>query len=116
MRVPNAPRRGPGVFVDVDHYAYDEWRVKRGPRADAIVELTVEYQVEDIVDLTERVERGAGGGCDEVLYTAKPGPQVATFSNRTDAARREVRSSGTCAQSPNLLATDSPRSLGIGVA
>jgi hypothetical protein len=29
MHVPNAPRRGVDVFVDVDRYPHDQWRAKR---------------------------------------------------------------------------------------
>jgi hypothetical protein len=71
VHVPTLPRRGTDVFVDVDRYPHDTWRAKRGPSSDAVVELTVKYQVKDIVDLTQRVERWAGGQPVEVLYTAK---------------------------------------------
>jgi hypothetical protein len=70
MHVPSAPRRGTDVFVDVDRYPYKEWRAKRGPSGDAVVELTVKYEVKDIVDLTQRVERWVGGRRVEVLYQA----------------------------------------------
>jgi hypothetical protein len=61
MHVPNAPRRGTDVFVNVDRYAHDQWQAKRGRGADAVVELTVKYQIKDIGDLTRRVERWVGG-------------------------------------------------------
>jgi hypothetical protein len=57
VHVPTVPWRGTDVFVDVDRYPHDTWRAKWGATADAVVELTVKYQVTDIVDLTQRVER-----------------------------------------------------------
>ena len=58
VHVPTAPRRGTDVFVDVDRYPHDTWRAKRGPSADAVVELTVKYQVKDIVDVTNEWSAG----------------------------------------------------------
>ncbi len=70
MHVPSAPRRGTDVFVDVDRYPHDRWQAMRGKGADAVVELTVRYQVKDIGDLTRRVERWVGGSPVDVLYDA----------------------------------------------
>ena len=68
MHVPTAPKRGADVFVDLDSYPYESWRKKRGPRQDAVVELTVPDAVPDIADLVVRVERWVAGRPTEVLY------------------------------------------------
>ncbi|MHA7663717.1 DUF7002 family protein [Mycolicibacterium sp. HS_4_1] len=54
--VPNVPKRGPGVFVPLADYPFDEWRRKRGPSGEAVVELTVPYAVPDVVAFIQRVE------------------------------------------------------------
>jgi hypothetical protein len=68
MHVPNAPKRGVGVFLNVADYPYDEWRRRRGASADAVVELTVNYAVPDIVEVVTRVELWTGGAATEVLF------------------------------------------------
>lgn len=68
MHTPNAPRRGKDVFVAVDDYPYEEWRVKRGRSGDAVVELTVPYGVPDIRDVTLRVENWSGGEFVDTIY------------------------------------------------
>ncbi|WP_223297433.1 DUF7002 family protein [Catenulispora acidiphila] len=70
MHIPNAPRRGKDVFVAVDDYPYDDWRVQRGSKGDAVVELTVPYAVPDISDMTLRVESWSGGDVVDVIYSA----------------------------------------------
>lgn len=69
MFTPNAPRRGKDVFVAVDDYPYEKWRVKRGRSGDAVVELTVPYAVPDIRDVTLRVENWSGGEAVETIYS-----------------------------------------------
>ena len=69
MHTPNAPRRGKDVFVAVDDYPYEKWRVKRGRSGDAVVELTVPYAVPDIRDVTLRVENWSGGEVVETIYS-----------------------------------------------
>lgn len=69
MHVPNAPKRGTDVFVDVAEYPYEAWRVRRGPSQDAAVELTVPYAVPDIGDVVTRVETWSGGRPIEVLFS-----------------------------------------------
>lgn len=64
---PYSPRRGRDVFVDIDEYPYSRWRRQRGPRGDAVVELTVDYAVPDAAELVLRVERWEGGACTEIL-------------------------------------------------
>ena len=64
---PYSPRRGRDVFVDIDEYPYGRWRRQRGPRRDAVVELTVDYAMPDAADLALRVERWEGGVCTETL-------------------------------------------------
>ncbi|WP_443032020.1 DUF7002 family protein [Streptomyces sp. CA-210063] len=64
---PYSPRRGRDVFVDIDEYPYGRWRRQRGPRRDAVVELTVAYAVSDAADLVLRVERWEGGARTEIL-------------------------------------------------
>jgi hypothetical protein len=68
MHVPTAPPRGAEVFVDVNHYPHAEWRARRGPRADAVVELTIPHAVNDAADLALRVERWSGGIPVDVLH------------------------------------------------
>jgi hypothetical protein len=68
MHVPTAPARGVEVFVRVDEYPYEQWRAKRGPRADAVVELTVPYAIPDIAEMTTRVERWIDRRSTEVLF------------------------------------------------
>ncbi|MFF3754728.1 DUF7002 family protein [Streptomyces sp. NPDC002018] len=67
--VPTAPRRGAGVFVDVDDYPYDSWAKRRGKRRDAAVELTVPHSVPAIEELASRVERWRDGHPVDVLHT-----------------------------------------------
>jgi hypothetical protein len=67
VHVPNMPKRGPEVFVDIRDYPYDEWRRKRGAAGEALVELTVPYSVPDIAQYTIRVERWVDGTLQEVL-------------------------------------------------
>jgi hypothetical protein len=68
MHVPNAPRRGIDVFVDLDKYPYANWRARRGIRSDAVVELTVLYAVPNVSDFVVKVERWNDGALAEVLY------------------------------------------------
>jgi hypothetical protein len=70
LHVPSLPQRGKDVFVGVDVYPYDAWRAKRGPRGDAVVELTVRHSVPDAVNLVSRVERWRDGAPTEVVYQA----------------------------------------------
>ncbi|HEY3749274.1 MAG TPA: hypothetical protein VGL80_08750 [Pseudonocardiaceae bacterium] len=69
-----SPRRGPDIFVDVEEYPHDAWRARRGKTGDAVVELTLPYSVPDIVDMTVRVERWAGGVPVETLFERASAP------------------------------------------
>lgn len=69
--VPNVPKRGPDVFVPLEKYPFEEWRRKRGPKGEHVVELTVPYAVPDITDLIERLElRQAGTAPIPIDHTA----------------------------------------------
>ena len=68
MHVPNAPKRGPGVFTAVADYPYAEWVRRRGKSGDAVVELTIDYAVPDVSSYVTRVETWADGKPAEVLY------------------------------------------------
>jgi hypothetical protein len=71
MHVPNAPRRGIDVFVDLDKYPYAKWRACRGSRSDAVVELTVPYAVPDVSDFVVKVERWNDGALAEAFYLGR---------------------------------------------
>jgi len=51
---PMAFPRGLDTFLPPEEYPFDENRKKKGGRTKAIVELTVDYSVPDIADLTNR--------------------------------------------------------------
>jgi hypothetical protein len=68
MHVPNAPKRGPDVFVDVTDYPFDDWAGRRGRSGDPIVELTIDYAVPDISSYVIRAETWADGAPTELLY------------------------------------------------
>jgi hypothetical protein len=72
MHVPNAPKRGPDVFMDLADYPYDDWVRRRGRSGDPIVELTIDYAVPDISSYVIRAETWAGGAPTEVLYARAP--------------------------------------------
>jgi hypothetical protein len=54
--VPNVPKRGPDVFVPLANYPHDDWRRKRGPSGEAVVELTIPNAVPDIRRFVRRAE------------------------------------------------------------
>jgi hypothetical protein len=64
---PMAFPRGKRTFLPLAEYPFNERRRKRG-RKHAVVELTVEYAVEDIRDLTIRASEIGGGRPDSELY------------------------------------------------
>lgn len=68
LHVPGLPPRGVEVFVDLDSYPHAEWRSRRGPRGEPVVELTIPYAIPDISHLVIKVERWYGGAPTEVLY------------------------------------------------
>ena len=68
MHVPTSPKRGVDVFVDIGNYPHTEWRKKRGPKKDAVVELTVPHSVPDIANFVVKVERRVSGEVTEVLF------------------------------------------------
>lgn len=72
MHVPNAPKRGPGVFTDLADYPYDQWARRRGRSGDAIVELTIDYAIPDVRAYVTRAETWAEGAPVEVLYEKAP--------------------------------------------
>lgn len=53
---PNAPRRGPDTFARIEGYPYDDHRRRRG-RANALAEVCVTGQIEDIETVAEQVIR-----------------------------------------------------------
>jgi hypothetical protein len=68
MHVPNAPKRGPGVFTDLADYPYDEWAHRRGKSGEPLVELTIDYAVPDISSYVTRAETWADSRPVDVLY------------------------------------------------
>lgn len=54
--VPNAPKRGPAVFVPLERYPFDYWRKKRGRTGEHVVELTVPYAVPEVTRFVRRVD------------------------------------------------------------
>lgn len=54
--VPNVPKRGPGVFLALDEYPFEEWRRKRGKSGEPVIELTIPHAVPDIVTFVRKVE------------------------------------------------------------
>jgi len=68
MHVPNMPRRGPDVFVDLPDYPYEQWLAKRGRSGEPVVELTVSYAIPDIAQFVTKVETWAGGRPIAILY------------------------------------------------
>jgi hypothetical protein len=64
---PNASQRGPGTFLRIEDYPYQERRRQRTIK-DAVVELVVLDGVPDIVDHVLRVERRRGMDVLAVLY------------------------------------------------
>jgi len=67
---PMPAPRGRNTFLPVADYPYDSWRKKRGARG-AVVELTVEYAVPDIVECVQTVVL-VGGGEPEVALWSRP--------------------------------------------
>ncbi|MBV9772513.1 MAG: hypothetical protein JO040_01100 [Gemmatimonadetes bacterium] len=59
--------RGVDTFRSIEDYPIGYWRRKRSWK-DAVVELTVDYNIPDIRDLTLRVEHVEGGETVEVLW------------------------------------------------
>ena len=68
MQVPAAPKRGPGTFVNLADYPYDEWVARRRRNGEPIVELTIRQAVPDIAKFVARVEIWADGRPVELLY------------------------------------------------
>jgi uncharacterized protein DUF7002 len=68
MHVPNAPARGLDVFRRIADYPHAAWRAKRGPSADAVVELTIPYSVPDIADFVLVAQTWEGGIPTETLF------------------------------------------------
>jgi hypothetical protein len=66
--VPNAPKRGPGVFVPFASYPFDHWRRKRGRNGEHVVELTVPYAVPDVVKFVRRAELRHGIDAAVVVF------------------------------------------------
>lgn len=64
---PSAPPRGAETFVALEEFDWEKARRARG-RANAIVELTVEYVVPDVSDVLVRVERRQNDRPAEVLW------------------------------------------------
>lgn len=48
MHVPNAPKRGPDIFTDLEDYPFEYWAKKNGNSRDHVVELTIPHAVPDI--------------------------------------------------------------------
>jgi len=63
----NPQPRGAGTFLPIADYPYDEWRRRRG-RADAVVELAVDYAVPDIADHTLVVESRRADAILETIW------------------------------------------------
>lgn len=88
MHVPNAPKRGPGIFTDLADYPYAEWARRRGKSGEAVVELTIDYAVPDISSYITRAETWADGMPVEVLYENTPtSPLALPDSGATDLGR-----------------------------
>jgi hypothetical protein len=64
---PSAPQRGPGTFLRIEDYPYQQRRRGRSVK-DAVVELAVIDGVPDIIDHVLRVERRHGMEVLTVLY------------------------------------------------
>ena len=52
---PNAPRRGPGTFLAVGDYPFDQWRAKRG-LSDAVAEVCVDWALMDVEAVVASVQ------------------------------------------------------------
>lgn len=68
--VPQVPKRGPEVFVDLEKYPFDYWRRKRGKRGELVVELTVPDSVPAVATFVTRVEKRQGGDLLDVVFEA----------------------------------------------
>jgi hypothetical protein len=68
MHVPNAPKRGADVFVDIADYPFARWQERRGRTGDAVVELTLPYSVPDIAQYVVRTENWRGSHPVGVLF------------------------------------------------
>ncbi len=64
---PSAPRRGLDTFTAIADYDWEAMRRRRG-RANAVVELTVDYAVPDITAVASTVERLAEDGSSRALW------------------------------------------------
>jgi uncharacterized protein DUF7002 len=64
---PSAPQRGPGTFLRIEDYPYQDRRRRRSLK-DAIVELAVLDGVPDIIDHVLRVERRRSMEVLTILY------------------------------------------------
>jgi hypothetical protein len=53
-------------------YPFDDWRKKRGPSGEHVVELTVPYEVPDIVKFVRRVELRRGDDPPVVVFPDSP--------------------------------------------
>jgi hypothetical protein len=65
--IRNPPPRGRETFAPIGAYPFDAWRRKRG-KADAVVELAVEYSVSDVGRHVIAVERRRGTEVLETLW------------------------------------------------
>lgn len=64
----NPQPRGRDTFLPLGEYPFQAWKKKRGGTNNAIAELTVEYNVPDIAEMTVRVVHMQGPEEIEVLY------------------------------------------------
>lgn len=60
--------RGADTFIPISDYPFEQWRRKRGATKEAVVELTVDHAVPDIMTHTLRVDRMKGGKVLQVLW------------------------------------------------
>ena len=64
----NPPERGRGTFLPLEDYPFQERKRKAGGNKNAVAELTVEYSVPDIADLTIEVTRMKGEQVIETIF------------------------------------------------
>jgi hypothetical protein len=62
------PERGRDTVVPIAAYPFERWRLKRKTYVEAVVELSVDYAVPDLVDHVERAEIVRPGQKSLVLY------------------------------------------------
>lgn len=104
---PNAPRREPDTFARIEDYPYEDHRRRHG-RANALVEVCVTGQLEEIEDVVEQVVRIESDGTsfqrlDDRETTPGVGLGPAVAKGFVDAMGGTIRAEDTPGGGPTIV-------------